>query len=143
MRTAIILLAAASLTACQSPEPMITGEEATRVLEQCITHDVLTIMDNDTRRSNGGVYTPQMVTNIDNAIASCRLVARIDPKQVSVSVRPCLEVYTIKADVYEAAKPIVIDRAGTKTQKDKLRHQLDRMSRAQRQCDNPGPTTIA
>ena len=143
MRTAIILLAAASLTACQSPEPMITGEEATRVLEQCITHDVLTIMDNDTRRSNGGVYTPQMVTNIDNAIASCRLVARIDPKQVSVSVRPCLEVYAIKAEVYEAAKPIVIDRTGTEAQMAKLRQQLDRMSRAQRQCDNPGPTTIA
>lgn len=142
MRTAFICAAAMVLASCQS-EPKITGEEAMRVLEQCIMADTLTIMDNETRRSNGGVYTPEMVAHIDDAIASCRLVGRIDKSQVSVSVRPCLDVYAIKADVYEAAKPIVIDGTASEAQKATLNKHLNRMSRAQQACTSPSPTQIA
>lgn len=142
VRTALLCIAALTLASCQS-EPKIVGEEATRVLEQCIMADTLTIMDNETRRSNGGVYTPEMVDRIDDAIATCRLVGRIDKSQVSVSVRPCLDVYAIKADVYEAAKPIVLDGTATEAEKATLNKHLDRMSRAQRQCESPAPTHIA
>ena len=114
-----------------------------RVLEQCIMADTLTIMDNVERRSNGGVYTPEMVANIDAAIFTCRLVGRIDRSQVSVSVRPCLDVYAIKADVYEAAKPLVIKGTATEAQKATLNRHLNRMSRAQQECANPSPTQIA
>lgn len=144
MRTALILLAAASLAACQPPEPKITGEEATRVLEQCIMADTLLRMDMEERQAIGpdAEFTPQMVAHIDDAIAVCKLVGRIDQSGLSMAVRPCLNVYALKAEVYEAAKPVLIDRQATAREMQRLNETFERLETQERLCKNPGPTTL-
>lgn len=145
MRTAIILLAAVSLTACEKPEPKITGAEATRVLEQCIMADALLNMDMEQRQAAGteAEFTPQMVAHIDDAIAACKLVGRIDQSELSLSVRPCVNVYALKSEVYEAAKPVLIDRRATAREMQRLNEAFERLAAAERACKNPGPSIIA
>lgn len=143
MRNAIILLAAVSLAGCQKPEPKITGAEATRVLEQCIMADALLRIDMEERQTNGEEFTPQMVAHIDDAIAACRLVGRIDQSGLSLSVRPCVNVYALKADVYEAAKPVLIDRQATAREMERLNEAFAKLAAQESACKNPGPTTIA
>lgn len=142
MRTAIIMLAAASLAACQSPEPKITGEEATRVLEQCIMADALLRIDMEERKDGDEAFTPQMVANIDDAIAACRLVGRIDQSGLTMDARPCVNVYALKAEVYEAAKPVLIDKKATAREMERLNEAFERLAAQERACKNPGPTTI-
>lgn len=143
MRTAIILLAAASLAACQS-EPKITGAEAVRVLEQCIMADTLLNMDMQERQALGAeaIFTPQMVAHIDDAIAACKLVGQIDQSELSADVRPCVNVYALKSEVYEAAKPVLIDRQATSRELERLNEAFEKLAAQERACKNPSPTTL-
>lgn len=139
----IVALLAASMAAGCTSEPKITGTEATRVLEQCIMADAMVVMDNEQRQMSGNAdFTPQMVAHLEDAISVCRLVGRIDRSQVTVPVRPCLDVYAIKADVYEAVKPVLIDRSATATEVRRLEEALERLQAAQNACENPGPTNL-
>lgn len=139
---ASMLIILTAVAACQKSEPKITGAEATRVLERCIMADALLSIDMQERQTSDTDFTPQMVAHIDEAIAACRLVGRIDQSELPMDVRSCVNVYVLKPEVYEAAKPVLIDRRATARDVQRLNKAFERLAAQERACKNPGPTTV-
>lgn len=139
---ASMLIILTAVAACQKSEPKITGAEATRVLERCIMADALLSIDMQERQASDTDFTPQMVAHIDEAIAACKLVGQIDQSALAVDVRPCVNVYALKSEVYEAAKPVLIDRQATARELERLNEAFENLATQERACKNPGPTTV-
>lgn len=140
MRIAFVSVAAMLLVACQPSVPKITGAEAETVLAECVFFDSLTAEDNFALRSNGGIYTPAMISNLSGAASACKKVGNIDTRGMDKQARACLTMFAARGEVFEVKKSVIVNKltptpAPTSLQKASLKRILTRLERSREECN--------